>query len=110
MLRVGIEEASRWDLVPKPAILRWTSTYDPEERWDISMYTTTVYHKFPFEERFRILGFAMDRQGQSHDAIEERMQSANKALLERYSDIQKQGRPVEDQVSTTGGCSFLLWE
>ena len=50
MLRDLIEEASRKDLVPKPASLWWTSTYDPEERCDISIYTPTgkLMHLFFF--------------------------------------------------------------
>ena len=91
MLRDLIEEAGRWDLVPKPTSL-WTGTYDPEERIDVSIHTTTGCHKFPFEEKFRILGYAMIRQGKSDDAIEERMQSANKAfwkdiLISKRKDV-----------------------
>ena len=59
MLRDLIEEAEKWDLVPKPTSLWWTSSY---------------------EVKFKILGSAMNLQGKSHDAIEERMQSANKAF------------------------------
>ena len=80
MLRDLIEEASRWDLVHKPASLWWTSTYDSEERCDFSTCTTSGCHKFPFEERFKILGYALNRRGKTHDAIEERMSSANKAF------------------------------
>ena len=61
MLRDLIEEANRWDLVPKPASLWWTSTYDSEERVDVTIYTTSGCHKFPFEEKFKILGHAMNR-------------------------------------------------
>ena len=32
-----IEEAARWDLVPKLATLWWTSTYEPEEMCDLSI-------------------------------------------------------------------------
>ena len=41
----------------------------------MTIYTSSGCHKFPFEEKFKILGYAMNRQGKSHDAIEERMQS-----------------------------------
>ena len=37
-------------------------------------------YKFPFEDKFKILGCAMNRQEKSLDAIEDRMQSANKAF------------------------------
>ena len=92
MLRDLIEEAGRCDLVPKPTSLWWTGTYDPEERIDVSIYTTTGCHKFPFEEKFRILGNVMNRQGKSDDAIGERMQSANKAfwkdiLISKRQDV-----------------------
>ena len=92
MLRDLIEEAGRWNLVPKPTRLWWTGTYDPEERIDVSIYTTTGCHKFPLEEKFRILGNVMNRKGKSDDAIEERMQSANKAfwkdiLISKSKDV-----------------------
>ena len=41
MLRNLMEEAGKWDLVPKPASLWWTSTYEPEERCDLSIDTWT---------------------------------------------------------------------
>ena len=37
-------------------------------------------YKFNFEDKFKILGCAMNRQGKTLDAIEERMQSDNKAF------------------------------
>ena len=80
MLRDLIEEASTWDLVPKPASPWWTSTYDAEEKVDMNLGTTAGCHKFTFEEKFKILGYAMNRQGKSQDAIEERMQSTNRAF------------------------------
>ena len=42
--------------------------------------TTSRSHNFPFEQKFKILGYALNRRRKSHDAIEERMQSANKAF------------------------------
>ena len=39
MLRDLIEEASRWDLVSKPASLWWTSTYNSEEKVDMILGT-----------------------------------------------------------------------
>ena len=83
MLRDLVEEAGRWDVALKPTSLWWTSTYDPEERINMTIYTTTGCHKFTFEEKFKILVYAMNRQGKSHDAIEERMQSATKAFCGR---------------------------
>ena len=79
MLRDLMEEAEKWDLLAKSAGLRWTSTYEPEERCDLSIDTKTGRHRFPFKEMFKILGCAVSRQGRTQDAIEERMQSANKA-------------------------------
>ena len=72
-----IEEAEKCDLAPKPASLWWTSTYEEEEISKVLIATNGLMYKFPFEEKF-ILGCAMNRQGKSLDAIEERMQSANK--------------------------------
>ena len=44
-LRDLIEEASRWDLVPKPASLWWTSTYDSEEKVDMNLGTSLGCYK-----------------------------------------------------------------
>ena len=80
MLRDLSEETSKWDLEPKPASLWWTSTYASEEKNDMIVGTSTGCCKFPFEDTFKILGCAMNRQGKTCDAVEERMQSANKAF------------------------------
>ena len=42
--------------------------------------TNGLMYKFPFEEKFKIVRCAMNKQGKSLDAIEERMQSANEAF------------------------------
>ena len=57
MSRDFIEEASRWDVEPKPASLWWTSTCDSEEKVDMVLGTTGCY-TFPFEGTFNILGCA----------------------------------------------------
>ena len=75
-----IEEAGIVDLEPKPASLWWTSTSASEEMEDMILGTSKGCYKFPFEEDFRILGRVMNRQGKTCDAVEERMQSANKAF------------------------------
>ena len=54
--------------------------------------TTQLMYKFPCEEKIEILGCGMNRQGKTLDAIEERMQSANKAkwrdiLVYRSKDV-----------------------
>ena len=46
----------------------------------MNLGTTSGWYNFPFEERFKILGCAMNRQGKSNDAIEERMQTADQAF------------------------------
>ena len=79
-MRGLIAEASKLDLEPKPASLWWTSTYASEEKIDMNLGTTTGCYTFPFEDTFKILGCAMNRQGKTCDAVEERMQSANKAF------------------------------
>ena len=61
-----IQEAEKWDLAPKPASLWWTSTYDSEEKIDLSV-SKTGRHRFPFEENLRILGCTMNRQGKTHE-------------------------------------------
>ena len=80
MLKDLVEEAEKVDLEPKPASLWWTSTYASEEKEDMILGTSEGCYIFPFEDEFRILGCVMNRQGKSHDAIEETMQSANKAF------------------------------
>ena len=86
MLRDLIKLASRWDLESKPASLWWTSTYASEEKNDMILGTSTGCYKFPFEDTFKILGCAMGRQVNACDAVEERMQSANRAF---WKDILK---------------------
>ena len=46
----------------------------------MNLGTSSGCYTFPFEDTFKILGCAMNRQGKTHDAIEERMQWANKAF------------------------------
>ena len=55
------------------------SASDSEDKLDLSMGTKTRSRRFPVEEKFKILGFTMNRQGKTHECLEERMQSANKA-------------------------------
>ena len=57
-----------------------TSTYESEEKSDTNLGTTSGCYTFPFQENFKILGCAVDRHGKTYDAVEERMQSANKAM------------------------------
>ena len=80
MLRDLTEEAEKWDLAPKLASLWWTSTYEAEERSEVLVATDGMMYTFPFEEKFKILGCAMNSEGKSLDAINERMQSVNKAF------------------------------
>ena len=92
MPRGLIEEAGKWDLVPMPASLWWTSTYQPEERSDLSIDTKSGSHRFPSVEKFKILGCAMNRQEQTHDAIEKQCnlqtRSIGKTFLKyRTNDI-----------------------
>ena len=65
---------------PEPASLWWTSTYDSEEKSDVNLGTTSGCYTFPFQENVKIWGCAVDRHGKTYDAVEERMQSANKAM------------------------------
>ena len=51
-----------------------------EEKIEMLLITAVGCHKFPFAEKYEILAYAMNRQLESHDAIEERVQSANKAF------------------------------
>ena len=51
-----------------------------QKKNDMIFGTSTGCYKFPFQDKFKILGCAMNRQGKTYDAVEERMQSANKAF------------------------------
>ena len=68
---------------------------------------------FLLRRSFKVFGYALNRQGKTHDAMEVRMQSANKAFWKDFLMYKSKDVPVEDQVSTTGGpClgSLLFWE
>ena len=79
MIKDLIQEAERRDLEPKPASLWWTSTYDSEEKMDLSIDTKTRRHRKPFEDNFKVLGFTLNRQGKTQDSLEERIENANEA-------------------------------
>ena len=92
MLRDLIEDAEKWDLAPNAASLWWTSTYEAEEGSEILIASNGLMYKCPFEDKFKILGCLMNRQGKTLGAIEERMRSANKAfwrdmLIFRSTDV-----------------------
>ena len=92
MLRDLIQEAEMWTFHPKPASRWWTSTYDPEEKTDLSIDTKSGRHGFLFEEKNQDPRMYMNRQRKAHEGIEERMQSANKAWwkdvkLDRSKDV-----------------------
>ena len=89
MLRDLIEEAEKWELAPKAASQWWTSTYEPAERSGLSIDTKSGLHNFLFDGKFKILGCAMFRQGKTHDAIVERMQSASRACWKDILVLQK---------------------
>ena len=67
MMKDLVQEAGRWDVEPKPASLWWTSTYDSEEKNDLSIDTETGRERILFEEMFfffrKKIGFTMHRQG-----------------------------------------------
>ena len=84
MLRDLMEKAGMWDMVPERASLWWTSTCEPEQRSELSNDTKSGRHQFVFEEKFKISGCAMNRQEKTHDAIEVRRQSANKAYWKYF--------------------------
>ena len=67
------------------------------------MGTKTRSQRFPFEDKFKILGFTMNRQGKTHKCLEERMQSANKAWWRDGKIYRSKGRTVESEVRRDGG-------
>ena len=66
MVQDIIEEAGRWDLLPKAASLWWTSTYEGEEKIHMNVITKVRIFWFPFEEKFQDPG-VMNRQGKTVD-------------------------------------------
>ena len=77
-----IEETSRWDLVPNQRVCGGRA----------AVHTTSGCYQFLFEEKFKIFGCAMNRRTSSHDAIEERVHSANKGfwkdiLINKSKDV-----------------------
>ena len=74
-----LKEAVKVDLERKPARLWCANTY-AEEKEDVILGTSTGCCKVPFEGEFRILRCMMNRQGETCDAVEERVQSAKKAF------------------------------
>ena len=53
MLRDLIEEAAKWDSVPKLASLWWTSSYEAVEKIDMFLITAAGCHKFPLRSSSR---------------------------------------------------------
>ena len=108
-----IEEAAKVDLEPKPASLWWTSTYASDEKKDMILGASKGRNKFPVEEEFKILGCLMNRQGKTCDAVEERMQSANKAFWKDIKIYRNKGIAVENKMAKTGGScvpSLFFWK
>ena len=97
-----IEEASRWDLEPKPACLWWTSMYDSVEKSDMIWAHRRDAANFPGKTSSRFLGCALNRQRKKYDAVEERMQSASKAF---WKDILINKK----QICSVELCIFCVW-
>ena len=74
---------------------------------DLTIGTRTGHHRIDFEEFFEIRGFSLNRQGKTHEGIEERMQNAKHGMVERCADLQKQRRAVESEVQQDGGTCLL---
>ena len=113
MSRDLVEEASRWDLEPKPANLWWTSTYASEEKNDMISGTSTACYKFPFEDTFNVLGCAMNRQEKNVRCCRRTDAVSKQGLPEGHCDIQEPRCSVEGKVSTSGGpcvCRLCLWK
>ena len=113
MLKYLVEEVGKVDLEPKPASLWWTSTYASEDKSDMILSTSRACYKFLFQDEFRILGCALNRQGKTCDDVEERMQSADKAFWKYIKICKSKDVPWRIKMSTCGGqrvCRFLLWK
>ena len=66
----------------------------------MNVITKSGLYKFTREENFKILGSVMNRQGKTLDAIEERMQSANKAFWKDIKIHRNKDVPWRGQVQT----------
>ena len=73
MLRDLIQEAEKWDLTLKPASLWWKSTYDSEDKTDLSSGTKTGSH---------ILGCTMNRQGKTHEVPRRKVAIRKQGLVD----------------------------
>ena len=49
MMRDLILEAEKWDLAPKPGSLWWTSTHEPDEKFDLSIVPSRDDIDFPLK-------------------------------------------------------------
>ena len=99
MFKDFIEEAAEVDLEPKPASLWWTNTYASEEKEYMILGTPKGCYKIPFEGEFRLLGCMMNRQGKICEAVEDRMQTANKALWKDIKIYQSKDVPWRKNVN-----------
>ena len=112
MLKDLIEGAGKVDVEPKPASLWWTSTYASEEKSDMILGNGKGCYKFPFEDEFKVLGCAMNRQGKTCDAAEERVQPANKAFWKDIMIYKSKDVPLKVKMSASSGpcvCCLFLW-
>ena len=91
MLRDPVQEAEKWDLAPKRQVKKWNSTCD-SEKIDLSFETKTGRHRFLFEEKFKILGCTMNRQGKT-----QRMQCAKVAVHESRWNEKRPAQPHKEQ-------------
>ena len=58
---------------------------------------------FPFEDTFKILGYAVNRQGNNVRSRRRTNAISKQGLLERHSDIQEKRCSVKIKVSTSAG-------
>ena len=67
--------------------------YASEEKEDMILGTSKGCYKFPFEDEFGVLGCALNRQGKTCEAEEERMQSANKSFWKDIMTFKSKDAP-----------------
>ena len=87
MFRDLIEEASRWDMEPKPASLWWRSTYPSEEKNDMILGTSTGCYEFPFGDTFKV---CYESSGENVRCCRRTDADSKQSLLEGHCDIQEQ--------------------
>ena len=78
--KIFFKKHVKWTWSPNQQVRGGQARMASEDTNDMLLGTWKGCYKFPCEDEFRILACAMNRQGRTCGAVEERMQSAKKAF------------------------------